>query len=103
MSDNKIEVPTFEDAKNRFFHHKATPLDKFIYHQAPVEPMDVAMFLDDLEKALRYVIENADTFGLTLDGADSPIPAACPLCGRDPEHHDMYCDNHPHNAKTPLP
>ena len=50
----------------------------------------------------------AEVVGLQIADAEhcvqrnSSIQAACPLCGRDPEHHDMYCDNHPHNAKTPL-
>ena len=34
------------------------------------------------------------------NGADSEHSRVCPLCGRDPAHHDMYCDNHPHYANT---
>jgi len=74
----KISLPTWDEAIHSIQQKKGTPLDYFIYDYELPEYSEREKFRESLEKALQYAIDEQESFGLTLDGAEKRIPPASP-------------------------
>jgi len=69
----KIVLPTLDEANKRHDVFDATPLDEFIHNCQPPGEVRARIFRDLLEQALQYAIDEQESFGLTLDGAEKRI------------------------------
>ena len=97
MSENKIEIPTSQEAKDRVIAGKADPIDQFVYIIQPsIDEESICIFRKRLENALQYAIDSQGSFRLTPDAPESAVGDSSPINKtylNDPG--GIYCPDHP--------
>ena len=86
---HKIVLPTWDEAIHSIQQKKGTSLDYFIYDYEPPGYSEREKFRESLEKALQYAIDEQESFGLTLDGAELGTPEASKHAGHDFQRRAM--------------